>query len=68
MKALHFLRWPLILLLVGYLAFLVGNFSKGRRWELAEGFIAFGYLIIIVALVWTIMKFIFLKPPGEDRD
>jgi hypothetical protein len=68
MKALHFLKWPLILLLAGYLFFLVGNFSKGRHWILADEFIVAGYLIIIIAIVWTIIKFIFLKPPEEDTD
>lgn len=68
MKALHFLKWPLILLLAGYLAFLIGNFSKGRRWILADEFIVGGYLMIIIAVVWTIMKFIFLKPPEDDTD
>ena len=68
MKALHFLKWPLILLLVGYLAFLIGNFTKGRHWPPAEGLIIAGYLIIIIAIVWTIIKFIFLKPPEEDID
>ena len=66
MKALHFLKWPLIFLLVGYLSFLVGNFSKGRHWILADEFIAGGYLIITIAIVWMIIKFIFLKPPEED--
>jgi hypothetical protein len=28
MKALHFLKWPLIFLLMGYLCILIGNFSK----------------------------------------
>jgi hypothetical protein len=68
MKALHFLRWPLIFLLIGYLCFLIGNFSKGRHWVLAGEFIIGGYLIIIIAVVWTIIKFIFLKPPEEDTD
>lgn len=68
MKALHFLKWPLMLLLIGYLLFLIGNFSKSRHWILADEFIVAGYLTIIIAIVWTIIKFIFLKPPGEDTD
>ena len=68
MKPLHFLRWPLIFLLTGYLAFLIGSFSKAREWPLAEGFIILGYLIVIVAVVWIILKFIFLKPPEDDTD
>jgi hypothetical protein len=68
MKALHFLKWPLILLLFGYLLFLTGNFSKGRHWVLAEEFIVAGYLMIIIAIVWTIIKFIFLKQPEDDTD
>jgi hypothetical protein len=68
MKPLHFLRWPLIFLLTGYLAFLIGSFSRARQWPLAEEFIILGYLIIIIAIVWTIIKFIFLKPPEDDSD
>ncbi len=68
MKALHFLKWPLIVLLIGYMSFLIGNFSKSRRWVLADVFIISGYLIILIAVVWTIIKFIFLKPPEEDTD
>jgi len=68
MKALHFLKWPLVFLLAGYLAFLIGNFSRSRHWPLAEGFIIVGYLIIIIAVVWMIIKFIFLKSPEDDID
>jgi hypothetical protein len=68
MKPLHFLRWPLVLLLAGYLAFLIGSFSKMRHWPLSEEFIIVGYLTIIIAIVWTIIKFIFLKPPQDDYD
>jgi hypothetical protein len=68
MKALHFLKWPLFFLLIGYLSFLIGNFSKSRHWVLAGEFIIGGYLIIIIAVVWMIIKFIFLKPPQDDTD
>ena len=68
MKVLHFLKWPLILLLIGYLLFLIGNFSKGSHWVLADEFIVAGYLMIIIAIVWTIINFIFLKPPEEETD
>ena len=68
MKALHFLKWPMVFLLAGYLSFLIGNFSRGRHWPLAEAFIFVGYLIIIIAVVWMIIKFIFLKSPEDDID
>jgi len=68
MKALHFLKWPLVVLLIGYLSFLIGNFSSARHWVLADDFIVVGYLMIIIAIVWTIIKFISLKPPEEDSD
>jgi len=55
-------------LLTGYLFFLIGNFSKSRHWVFANEFIVAGYLIIIIAVVWIIIKFIFLKPPEEDTD
>jgi len=57
-----------VLLLSGYLAFLIGSFSKMRHWPLAEEFIIVGYLTIIIAVVWTITKFISLKPPEDDHD
>jgi hypothetical protein len=68
MKALHFLKWPLVVLLIGYLSFLIGNFSRARHGVLADDFIVVGYLMIIIAIVWTIIKFISLKPPEEDSD
>jgi len=68
MKALHFLRWPLILLLAGYLAFLVGSFSKNRNWSFSEEFVAAGYAMIVIAIVWIIVKFILLKPPENDSN
>jgi len=68
MKPLRYLRWPLIFLLTGYLAFLIGSFSKEKQWPLAEEFIILGYAIVIIAIVWTIIKFIFLKPPEDDSD
>ena len=66
MKALHFLRWPLVLLLAGYLAFLLGDLSKMNHGPLAAEFISSGYLAIIVAIAWIIIKFIFLNPPEDD--
>jgi len=68
MKVLHFLRWPLILLLGGYVLFLIGSFSKNRSWPASEEFISIGYALIIVAIVWIIIKFIFLKPPEDDTN
>jgi hypothetical protein len=58
----------MVFLLAGYLSFLIGNFSRGRHWPLAEAFIFVGYLIIIIAVVWMIIKFIFLKSPEDDID
>ncbi len=68
MKALHFLRWPLILLLAGYLIFLTGNFSRNSHWSLSEEFVATGYAMIGIAIVWIIIKFILLKPPEDDSN
>ena len=68
MKAMHFLRWPLIVLLAGYLVFLVGSFSRNTHWFPAEGFVSVGYTLIVVAVVWIIIKFIFLKSPEDDSN
>ena len=68
MKALHFLRWPLILLQVGYLVFVLGSFSRNNHWSPAETFVSLGYALIDVAIVWIIVKFIFLKSPEDDSN
>ena len=68
MKALHFLRWPLILLLAGYLIFLIGNFSKSSHGSLSEVFISVGYSMIGIAIVWIIIKFILLKAPEDESN
>jgi len=68
MKALHFLRWPLTLLLAGYLLFIVGSFSKESHWLPSEGIVSGGYALIVIAIVWIIIKFIGLKPPENDSD
>jgi len=68
MKVLYFLKWPLILLFCGYLAFLGGNIFKIHHWPVAIEFILIGYGIIIIAIAWTIIKFIFLKNPEDDSD
>ncbi|MFI5187537.1 MAG: hypothetical protein ACHQF0_12475 [Chitinophagales bacterium] len=66
MKALHFLRWPLVLLIAGYLVFLAGSLLKNRQWLSSEGFVTAGYGMIVIAVVWIIIKFIFLKAPEDD--
>jgi hypothetical protein len=68
MKALHFLKWPLILLLAGYLIFLIGNFSKKDHWSLSEIFVSAGYAMIGIAIVWMIIKFILLKAPEDESN
>ena len=68
MKAFHFLRWPMVFLLAGYLVFLTGNFLKNKQESFSEIFVATGYGMIIAAIVWTIIKFIFLKPPEDDTN
>ena len=68
MKALHFLKWPLILLLAGYLIFLIGNISKSNHWSLSEVFVSTGYAMIGIAIVWIIIKFILLKAPEDESN
>jgi len=68
MKALYFLKWPLILLLSGVLMFRVGAFLRTRHSAVSPPFVIFGYAMILAAIIWLILKISFLKNPEDDSN
>ena len=68
MKALSFLKWPLIILIAGLLIFRVGAFFRPTQEALSIVMIVIGYGLIFTAIIWTIMKITFLKNPEDDTD
>jgi len=68
MKALYFLKWPLVLLLSGVLIFRAGAFFRTRHSTVSLPFVIFGYAMILGAIIWIILKISFLKNPEDDSN
>lgn len=68
MKALYFLKWPLVLLLSGVLIFRVGAFFRTRYSAVSLPFVIFGYATVLAAIIWIILKISFLKNPEDDSN
>ena len=66
MKALYFLKWPLVLLLLGVLLFRLGAFFRTSHLAFSAPFIICGYAMILAAIIWIILKISFLKNPEDD--
>jgi hypothetical protein len=66
MKALYFLRWSLVLLLLGVLIFRLGAFFRMRHLTFSMPFVICGYAMILAAIIWIILKISFLKNPEDD--
>jgi hypothetical protein len=63
MRALYFLRFPLLIFLTGYLIRFIGTLFKIRHWPNADELITAGSLIAGCAIVFGITKIIFMKKP-----
>lgn len=67
MQALWFLRWPLIVFLAGFLLNFTGSLFKIRHWPGADELITTGSFICGVAIVFGIVKIVFMKKPGTPQ-
>ena len=65
MKGLYFLRWPLIIFLIGYLIEMTGGLFKIRHWPGADEMITIVNIICIAAVVFGITKIAFMKNPQQ---
>lgn len=63
MTGLYFLRWPLIIFLIGYVIEITGALFKIRHWPGADEAITVGSIICITAIVFGITKIAFMKKP-----
>jgi hypothetical protein len=61
MKALYFLRFPLLIFLIGYLIRFIGALFKIRYWPSADELITMGTLIAGLGIVFGIIKIILMK-------
>ena len=64
MKGVWFLKWPLIIFLLGFLVRFIGILFKIRHWPMADEYITIGSIICGIAIVFAIIKLAFLKKPN----
>jgi hypothetical protein len=63
MKSLFFLRYPLIILLCGFIVRLAGVLFKIRHWPMADELITAGFIMMGVGIFWAVLKLLLLKKP-----
>ena len=65
MSGVWFLKWPLIIFLVGFFVRFAGVLFKIRHWPWADEFITIGSVVCGVGIVFAIIKIAFMKKPGQ---
>ena len=65
MKGIYFLKWPLIIFLLGYMTRFIGALFKIGHWPSADELITIGSLIAALGILFAIIKLIFIK---KSRD
>ena len=65
MKSLYYLKWPLIVFLLGFLTRFIGVLFKLRHWPGADELITIGSIICGIAIVFGIIKIAVIKKSDE---
>ena len=65
MTALEYLRWPTIIFLVGFFFRLAGGLLKIRHWPWGDEILTMGFIICLAAIIFAIIKLVFIKKPVE---
>lgn len=60
-KSLYFFKWPLVLLLVGFMVRVIGAMIKILHWANADTILLAGTVMIVISIAWLIIKLIALK-------
>jgi hypothetical protein len=60
-NSLYFLKWPLILLLLGFMVRVIGAMIKILHWVNADNILIAGTIIMVVSIAWLIIKLLSLK-------
>jgi hypothetical protein len=68
MRALNFLKWPIVLLFSGILIFRLGAFLRIRHSGFSVPMVILGYAMVLGAIIWVILKFSFLKNPEDGSE
>ena len=67
MKGLYFLKWPLLIFLMGFLTRFIGVLFKIRHWPYADEMITYGSVIGGIGVLFAMIKLFFLKKPGDTE-
>ena len=65
MYGVWFLKWPLIIFLLGFLVRFAGLLFKIRHWPLADELVMIGTIICGIAIVFAIIKVASVKKPNQ---
>lgn len=65
MSGVWFLKWPLIIFLLGFLVRFAGLLFKIRHWPMADELVMIGTIICAIAIVFAIIKVAFVKKPNQ---
>ena len=63
MKELWFLKWPIVIFLIGVITWLMGALFKIRHWPMADEMITISSFICGLAIVFAIIKIALVKKP-----
>ena len=61
LKSLYQFKWPLTLLLTGFLARTVGIMIKTLHWANANAILVYGSMVMAVSIIWRIIKLVRVK-------
>jgi hypothetical protein len=65
MKLLAYFKWPLILLLVGFILQVVGATLKILHWSNTEVFFVFSTATIVISVIWLLAKMLKLDAKNQ---
>ena len=60
-NSLYPFKWPLVLLLLGFFARIIGAMMKILHWLNADLILIIGTIIMLASIAWLIIKLVLLK-------
>ncbi len=61
LKSLYLFKWPLTLLLAGFLIRTIGIMIKTLHWSNANAILVCGSMVMSVSIIWLIIKVVRVK-------
>jgi len=64
MSGVWFLKWPLVIFLLGFFIRFIGALFKVRHWPMADELITLGSFIGGIGIIYAIIKIALMKKPN----